>query len=113
MAEGVAVAGARKKRKPLYICGLSDNECTGNGKAVSNGLKKFHKVHGSSEQAFKCYAAYLIRNGYEQIGPREFAAPNNGPVMVLTKKSKFGSRLRGGKGDRYMPEHNVGGLIAC
>ena len=51
--------------------------------------------------------------GCKQIGPREFARPNDGPIVLLTKKIRFGARLRGGKGDRFMSEKTPGGHIIC
>jgi len=47
---------------------------------------------------------YLINvEGYEQIGPREFQKDGH-PVRVLTKKMRFGGRLRPGKAGRVMME---------
>jgi hypothetical protein len=89
----------------------------------NNSLGKTIKAHGSSEQAFKCYEQYLLRNGYKKIGSREFQPIAGGPVMVLTKKSHFGGRLRKGKsgekavssGNRFVPiskgKHNPAGII--
>jgi hypothetical protein len=56
------------------------------------------RAHTSPEGAFNCHARHLVNDkGYEQIGPREFREPNGGPIRVLTKKSRFGGVLRGGK----------------
>lgn len=55
---------------------------------------------------------YLQRQGYERVGPREFAAPDGGPVRVLTKKCRFGARLRPGKEHaRFMPSVKEGGVV--
>jgi hypothetical protein len=117
MAEGMVSGGAQKKRKPKYLCGTPDTYCIGSLSSVSNGLRKSRKAHGQPEEAFACYAQYLIKQGYTQCGPREFYLVDKrsgeaGPIVVLTKKSRFGARLRGGKGNRYTPEGEAtGGTI--
>lgn len=52
---------------------------------------------------------YLIRKkGYVELGPREFLSPDGGPVLVLTKKCRYGGLFVTGKGGdsgkRFMPE---------
>lgn len=106
-------SGVRRKRPHKWICGVPDSYCIGSPTNASSGLRKSHKMHGSPQEAFKCYARYLLGQGYTQVGPREFAAPNGGEIMVLTKKSRFGSMLRGGKAERYMPKKQNGGHIVC
>jgi hypothetical protein len=115
---GTAVAmgsGAKRKRPHKHACGVPDQYCQGSYTGASSGLKKSKKLHGSPLEAFNCYANYLIKvEGCKQIGPREFARPNGGPIVVLTKKQRFGSRLRGGKADRQMPGGRTpGGHIIC
>lgn len=109
-ATGLSSGGARKKRGNKFACGVPTLECIGSPSQVSNGLSKSPKTHGSPEQAFSCYVSYLLRSGYKQVGPREFCK-DGGPVVVLTKKSRFGARLRGGKGERFMPDQMLGGHI--
>jgi len=76
------------------------------------------KAHNSAPEAFKCHARYLIKVlGYEQVGSREFRPPDGGPILVLTKKCRFGGVLRKGKGsgeggNRVMPRRRLGGFIA-
>ena len=112
MAVASMSGGSRRKRQKRYLCGVPDNYCQGSLTQSCNGLGKSCRSHGSPMQAFSCYANYLIKQGYKQVGPREFSSPNNGPIVVLTKKSKFGTMLRGGKGDRFMPSNfNSGGII--
>lgn len=90
-----------------FICGVPTKECCGADLMVNKALT-VKKGHGTSEEAFKCYAKWLISQGYKQIGHREFQKDNE-PIIVLTKKSKFGGQLRYGKGDkgikgnRYIP----------
>lgn len=96
-----------------YLCGVPKDECEGASVMANNGVGKALKAHGSPEQAFKCYKHYLLRKGYTMIGSREFSPPgDNGPVIVLNKKSHFGGRLRPGKsgeasksgsGNRFIP----------
>lgn len=94
----------------IYLCGTPELECVG-GKItrVCNSYRGSKKGHASRDEAFKCYSKYLIRNGWTRIGSREFAGPNGGPVRVLTKKTRFGGRLRQGKENtRWMYERASG-----
>jgi hypothetical protein len=102
--------GIKSKRPHKYLCGVPSDKCTGGMTGVSNGLKKAGKTHGSPAEAHKCYSKWLLSQGYTQVGPREYSK-NGGPILLLTKKSKFGARLRGGKADRQMPSVTPGGLI--
>ena len=100
-----------KISRKRYLCGTPTDHCSGSMTKCSNHMKAT-KTHVSSVEAFKCHAKYLINvEGYQQIGSREFAAPNNGPIRVLTKKSRFGAMLRGGKEGRSMPKAFVGGTL--
>jgi len=96
-----------------YLCGTPDQHCLGS-KTLTNAMLRMHvsKTHPTSETAFKCYAHYLVTvRGYEQIGSREFQK-NNEPVLVLSKKSHFGAKLRRGKeGQRYEPKRGSGVII--
>lgn len=78
-----------------YLCGVPKEECCGALTALPHNSSM--KTHGSSVQAFKCHAKWLLRQGYTQVGNREFAPPDGGPIRVLTKKSRFGGMLRPGK----------------
>lgn len=111
VGSGFAARGEKRNRGYKYFCGVPTDKCIGSLSQLSNGIRRNPKTHSSPEQAFKCYAKYLLTQGYIQVGPREFASPNDGPILVLTKKSRFGARLRGGKGARYMPEKMLGGTI--
>jgi hypothetical protein len=115
LAAGAAVgSGLRRKRPHKYLCGVPAQFCTGSNSSVSSAFKHNAKLHGSSEDAAKCYGKYLIKQGYKQVGSREYAPPDGGPIHVLTKKCRFGSRFRGGKADRQMPQDMVGGtIISC
>ena len=103
-------------RKAVVLCGVPTEHCSG-GKYTTD-QKLSPKCHGTHLEAFNCMRKYLLRTGYTQIGPREFQPPGGGPIRVLTKKSRFGARLRSGKlGERFMPEDreagNQGVVISC
>lgn len=93
-----------------YYCGVPDKECSGATHITNSMLNRAGcvKLHADSEDAFRCYRRWLISQGYEQVGPREFARGRE-PIRVLTRKSKFGTRMRAGKGkegatgSRFMP----------
>ncbi len=111
-ATGLSSGGDKKKRGNKFLCGTPHARCTGGQSSIANSLKGA-KTHSTSEEAFKCYARYLLAEGYTQLGPREFSK-NGGPIQLLTKKCRFGARCRGGKGNRYMPEQfNGGTMISC
>ena len=80
-------------------CGTPNNECFGFPHITNSMLNMASsvKLHADSAEAFKCYKRWLISQGFEQIGPREFAK-DGGPIRVLTRKSKFGTMMRSGKG---------------
>lgn len=67
------------------------------------------KVHADSADAFKCHRKYLINiEKFVPLGSRELAAPDGSGVRVLTKQSRFGAILRGGKsGDKSSSAHRV------
>lgn len=87
--------------KKAFLCGVPDQFCSGGVKAIENIVAK--RGHSSSEEAFRCKKNYLVQQlGYTQIGAREFRPPDGGPVLVLTKKSRYGGVVRRGKEDRLM-----------
>ena len=93
------------------ICGVPIDQCTGANVATSSGIHcpKSHQTHS---EAFACKRRYLMGLGYEQIGARAFRSPNGGPVEILTKRSRFGGKLRKGKErSRVMPSQRTGGMI--
>lgn len=89
--------------KYKVLCGVPKDQCQGAGYQTDQHLGT-NKAHANSTEAFKCYAHYLVTyEGYTRIGSREFRKDGH-PVLVLTKKSRFGGRLRMGKeGSRYQP----------
>lgn len=95
---------------PTYLCSTPQEHCGGARTKFSNGLGKAGKTHGTPQDCCKCYKRYLLKLGYTQIGPREFVL-GDGPVILVNKASKSGTRLRGGKGGRYMGRQVTGGTI--
>lgn len=100
---------------PRYMCGVQKELCNGILTATNHGLEKdIIKTHASSIEAFHCARKALLRQGWEQIGSREFRSPDGGPIRVLTKPSRFGGKLRNGKeGTRNMPQEGGGILFSC
>jgi hypothetical protein len=93
-----------------FLCGVPHDECEGAKVTTSAGVRA-SKAHSSSEEAFNCHKRWLIKRGYKQIGTHEFQF-GAGPIVVLSKKSKFGGRLRPGKlSSRSMPHKRTGGSI--
>ena len=98
--------GARASAK--YCCGTPAIHCSGTRRLQAPAIDL--KFHSSRAEAFKCYKKYLVNvEGYTQIGGREFRKDGH-PVRVLTKKIRFGARLRPGKEGRVMME-GVGPVI--
>ena len=98
------------RAKPQYVCSTPKNVCGGRNTKYSNGIKDAPKTHSTPQEAQRCYVRYLLSQGYTQLGPREFSL-NGGPILLLNKASK-GTRLRGGKADRYMGRMTTGGFMS-
>jgi hypothetical protein len=98
-------------RRYVVLCGVPSIHCSGGKLRTDQSLTE--KCHGSSEEAFKCMRRYLLNVlHYKAVGNREFAPPNGGRVRVLTKKCRYGGRLRTGKaGERYQPEEGRGLIV--
>ncbi len=97
------------------LCGTPAEHCSG-GLSTMGPWNRAVKVHSCHEEAFACYARYLVQVcGYVQVAPRDFRAPD-GSIQVLTKRSHFGLALRPNKeGGRWMPAldpHGRGGIIS-
>ena len=100
--------GSGARAKPRYRCGTPIAHCSGSKFLQADALKE--KSHSSRTESFNCYKNYLTKiEGYTQIGSREFRKEGH-PVRVLTKKIRFGARLRPGKEGRVMME-GVGPVI--
>ncbi len=102
-----------KVKKKQYICGTPTEYCCGGLAKPAPALQKtVHKSHTTPEDCFACYSTYLVDVlKYVPVGGREFAPPDGGPIRVLTKKSRFGARLRGGKEERMMPQQFLSGSV--
>lgn len=87
--------GSNKKRQVKFICSCPPKHC--NGSSAEPGE---YKTHPTQDEVKKCLGRYLVSvEGYTKLSKREFISPNNGPVLILSKKA---IRSKGGKGDRYM-----------
>ncbi len=104
-------------RKYRVLCGVPEEHCIGGALSTDQRLGTA-KCHGGHSDAYRCYARYLIRvKGFTWLGGRDYRPPDGGPIRILTKKIRFGSRLTTGKFDRFMPEKreagNRGVIISC
>jgi len=109
MAESETRAG---RGKTVHLCGVPAEFCSGAMAQLSNGLKgRGYRCHPSPMECFKCHRNYLLKTGWVQISSREFQPKEGGPIRVLTKPSRFGSRMRPGKGTRSMPTIRTGGVV--
>ena len=88
---------------------MPQEHCTG-GRLITDQQLGTSRCHISHDTAFRCMVQYLLKQGFEQIGAREFRSPEGG-VRVLTKRSRYGARLKMGKeGTRFMPDERDTGL---
>lgn len=104
------------RKAQTHLCGVPRDQCCGTISPMNHGLggAAGFRVHASPRAAFECMKRYLLRQGYQQIGSREFSPPDGGPVRVLTRPSHFGGRLRMGKeGSRMQPIEHAGIIISC
>lgn len=109
MAEGETRKG---KGTYTYLCGVPGDKCSGRMATLNGGLNaKGIREHTSTGDAFKCHRNYLLGKGYTQTGSRSFDPPGGGPGLILTKKCRFGARMRPGKGGRHMPCIRTGGVV--
>jgi hypothetical protein len=99
-------------RRYVVLCGVPALHCTG-GKLKTDQKQVAEKCHGSSLEAFRCMKHYLVSVlKFKAVGSREFAPPDGGPIRVLTKKCRYGARMRTGKmGERFQPEVGRGAII--
>ena len=90
------------KKADRVKCQTPVAHCTGSITPMAPALLGL-KTHSSHEEAFDCYVAYLKKIGYRQIGAHEFVLFEDQPVLVVSKRSRYGARLRLGKeGSRHM-----------
>ena len=87
-----------RQSRQRFLCGVSEG-CNGSLIHTNKNIARSIKTHSTSFEAFKCKVKYLIRQGYMQIGSKEFVK-ENGPVLVLTKPSRFGQGFVPSKGDK-------------
>jgi len=91
----MAEQDVKGRRSVRFVCGTPPKEgCTGLA-----GYNNLFRVHSSQEQVMQCKVAYLLRQGYKKLSPREFEDPVTGRILVLFKKAE---RSKPGKADRPM-----------
>ena len=84
----------------FVMCGTPKEFCNGGNTDVNTG-NLTERINGSSPEAFRCYKRYLLNQlGYEQVGAREFRAPDGSGILVLSKKTHFGGIFRQGKTEK-------------
>lgn len=95
-------------RQYRVLCGTPKEHCFGS-KLITDQAIGSGKCHRTHDEAFKCYANYLVNVlGYKRLSAREFQL-NDEPVLVLTKKMRYGAHLRWGKErGRFMPSGRSG-----
>lgn len=90
----------------VYLCGVPEGQCNGFAFTTHNLWRGSRRAHGSREEAFRCHVRHLIAEGFTQLGPREFKAPNGGPIRILTKRSRFGAEMYWtSEKTRFMPKN--------
>lgn len=91
-------------------CGTPPVNCSGSKVDTHMGHMN---LHNTPEEAFKCYSRYLVDvEGFEQIESREFRAPEKNNlgvtgILIIAKKSKFGTEFRGGKREKLHESKRV------
>lgn len=87
----MADTAGRVGRSPMMFCCCTPKEHCNGGK---NG-KENSSFHSTADQVRACQTRYYVNVlGYKQLSPREFEAPNGGPVLVF---SKHPTRAKPGK----------------
>lgn len=108
MSKKTVRQGVHIKYAPIpdvFLCGCPADHCSGSVQPLNASMRQgpARRVHLSPEEAFKCRAGWLISKGYERLSSREFRAPDGSGILVITKPSRFGARMRPGKqGTRNM-----------
>jgi hypothetical protein len=74
----------RPARRRTRTCSTADNKSVG--------------THATAHEASAFHRQYLISIGLKPVGQTELIDPTDGCVRVLTKKIRFGARVRRGKG---------------
>jgi hypothetical protein len=99
------------RRPYVYLCGVSKEYCTGMLTPLNHSLPEGTRSHSSTTEAFRCAKNSLLAQGYTQVDARAYQPPGGGPIRVLTKKIRFGGKMRNGKeGTRNMPHKRGGGI---
>lgn len=113
MSKNAGKQGTPKRGRYLFLCGTPKERCMGSNTNCNHGLQNSIKMHGTPEEAFNCYKRYLVKEGYTVVGSRALQAPNDGPIQILTKKSRFGAKMRNGKEATRNISGRGGVVISC
>lgn len=99
-------------RAMRFLCGTPKDHCTG-GILHTDQNFSTDKCHSSRKEAMRCFGRYLESQGYTKLSNREYR-DKDGSIRILPKQSKFGGRLRQGKGEqgsRFEPERGSGLIV--
>ena len=97
-----------------YLCPTPREHCTGKTTSMNNFFNqpKNAKLHGTPSAAFDCYVSFLEKTGHQRLAQREFRRPEGG-ILLLTKRSRFGTKVRLGKeGTRFMVLKHNGCMVS-
>lgn len=97
-----------------FLCPTPQGQCTGKLVSMNNffNMTKNAKVHASPQAAFECYCRHLEKTGHERVSTREYRQPGGG-ILLLTKQSRFGTKVRLGKeGNRFMVLKHSGCIVS-
>jgi hypothetical protein len=97
-------------RQIRILCGVPKDDCIG-GILHTDQKLSTTKCHTTRAEAMRCMKRHLEHIGFVQLSPREFVDPDNGYIRILPKRSRFGGRMRAGKGEdgaRFEPEEGRG-----
>lgn len=103
---------AKSKQFKAYVCNTPMDSCNG----TPNKNPNMRKVHMTRKEARDCYIKYLVSKlGYTRLGTSQFKPPDGGPVLLLSKQSHYGLRMKpeGDKGKgRYVKHKDSEAFIA-
>lgn len=85
----------KKKQTVLFTCATPKGDCSGR-----TMVESIFKVHSSHEEVIKCKVNYLLKNGYKRLSKREYINPENGRILVLSRKAPRAQPVR--KNEKYL-----------
>jgi len=91
--------GPTGKHSIAFMCPVPVNYCSG-----TPDKNRRYSFHGIPEAVLKCQQHYLKKQGFKKLSKREFEDPENGRVLVLSRRP---ARHKPGKQDRPMPPPHI------